>query len=99
VIVDAQVHLGKAAPDRPWRAGGAARAQLPQPYTYDKLLVRRDEASVDRSIIVPPSWDGDRNDCAHDAVRAHPDRVRVMGRIPLTYQQASPLLAQGKERA
>jgi predicted TIM-barrel fold metal-dependent hydrolase len=99
VIVDAQVHLWKAeAPDRHWPAGGAARAQLPEPFTYDRLLVMMDEAGVDRAIIVPASWDGDGNDDALDAVAAHPDRFWVMGRIPLKDPQASRRLAQWKEQ-
>src|SRR4051812_804091 len=39
------------------------------------------EAGVDRVIIVPPSWEGDRNDLAIDAALAHPDRFATMGRL------------------
>jgi predicted TIM-barrel fold metal-dependent hydrolase len=34
-------------------------------------------------VIVPPSWEGDRNDLALEAARLHPDRLAVMGRPPL----------------
>jgi predicted TIM-barrel fold metal-dependent hydrolase len=34
-------------------------------------------------VIVPPSWEGDRNDAALAAAREHPDRFAVMGRIDL----------------
>jgi L-fuconolactonase len=34
-------------------------------------------------VIVPPSWEGDRNDLALAAAQAHPDRFAVMGRPPL----------------
>ena len=40
-----------------------------------------DEAGVDRVVIVPPSWEGDRNDLAIAAVKAHPDRFAIMGRF------------------
>jgi L-fuconolactonase len=40
-----------------------------------------DGAGVDRAVIVPPSWEGDRNDLALAAARAHPDRFAVMGRF------------------
>jgi L-fuconolactonase len=40
-----------------------------------------DEGGVDRAIIVPPSWEGDRNDLAIAAATRHPDRFAVMGRI------------------
>jgi predicted TIM-barrel fold metal-dependent hydrolase len=40
-----------------------------------------DEGGVDRAIIVPPSWEGDRNDLACAASAKHPHRFAVMGRI------------------
>jgi len=39
------------------------------------------EAGVDRVVIVPPSWEGDRNDLAIAAHLAHPTRFATMGRI------------------
>src|SRR5713101_6390278 len=58
-IVDAQVHLWKAnTPDRPWPPN--TTPQLPQPFGYDQLLPMMDEAGVERVVIVPPSWEGDR---------------------------------------
>ena len=66
VIVDAQVHLWKAeSPDWPWVPG--AKPQLPEPMTIERLLPMMDEAGVDRVVVVPPSWPGDRNDYALDA--------------------------------
>lgn len=38
-------------------------------------------AGVDRVILVPPSWEGDRNDIALEAAVAHPDRFAIMGRF------------------
>jgi predicted TIM-barrel fold metal-dependent hydrolase len=42
-----------------------------------------DAAGVDRVVIVPPSWEGDRNDLALAACRAHPGRFAIMGRLDL----------------
>jgi predicted TIM-barrel fold metal-dependent hydrolase len=42
-----------------------------------------DEAGVDRALILPPSWEGDRVDYALEACAACPDRFGVMARIPL----------------
>ena len=39
-------------------------------------------AGVARVVIVPPSWEGDRNDLALEAARLHPERFAVMGRPP-----------------
>ena len=57
--------------------------QLPEPFTIERLMPMMDEAGVDRAVIVPPSWPGDRNDYALEAVKRYPNRFRVMGRIPL----------------
>ena len=84
VIIDSQVHIwGADTPDRPWPSGRAAQAQRPTPLGADELLAAMDEAGVDRVVIVPPSWEGDRNDLALEAARRHPDRFAVMGRFPV----------------
>jgi L-fuconolactonase len=63
LIVDSQVHLWKAeSPDWPWLPGFPP--QLPEPMTIERLLPMMDEAGVDRAVVVPPSWPGDRNDYA-----------------------------------
>src|SRR5215831_12951462 len=83
LIVDAQIHLWAAdRPDRPWPPGGAQRAQKPYPVDKDMALAGMKEAGVDRAVIVPPSWEGERNDVALEAARLHPDRFAVMGRFP-----------------
>src|SRR3989442_9915361 len=83
LVVDSQVHLWKAnTPDRPWPAVAAAPPQLPEPFTYDKLLPLMDEAGVDRVIIVPPSWEGDRVDYALEAAGQNSDWLSGVGRKP-----------------
>ena len=97
MIVDAQVHVWKPeAPDRPWVPGRVA--QLPEPFTIEKLVPMMDEAGVDRVVIVPPSWEGDRNDYALEAVKRYPGRFAVMGRIPLQNPQSAALLPKWKEQ-
>jgi L-fuconolactonase len=84
LIVDAQVHIwGADTPERPWPAGQAHRAHRPQPFSQDNLLAEMAAAGVDRVVIVPPSWEGDRNDLALAAAQAHPDKIAVIGRPPL----------------
>jgi L-fuconolactonase len=79
-IVDAQVHIwGANTPERPWPARLEAHRRVP--IGKDELLREMDAAGVDRVIIVPPSWEGDRNDLALEAAQAHPDRFAVMGRL------------------
>ncbi|MGH7262612.1 MAG: amidohydrolase family protein [Candidatus Rokuibacteriota bacterium] len=84
MIVDSQVHIwGANTPDRPWPAGRENQAQRPVPLGAEELLGAMDEAGVDRVVIVPPSWEGDRNDLALQAARKYPKRFAVMGRFPV----------------
>lgn len=94
LIVDSQVHIwGADTPDRPWPAGRAHQAQKPYPVTKDMLLHGMDEAGVSRVVIVPPSWEGDRNDLALEAARLHPDRFAVMGRLAIERPESRLLVA------
>jgi predicted TIM-barrel fold metal-dependent hydrolase len=84
LITDAQVHIWAAdRPDRPWPKSGRSSPHLPEPLGAAALLRQMDAAGVDRVVIVPPSWEGDRNDLAIAACRAHPGRFAIMGRLDL----------------
>jgi predicted TIM-barrel fold metal-dependent hydrolase len=97
MIVDAQVHLWKAdTPDWKWVPG--RKPQLPEPFTVEKLVPLMDEAAVDRVVVVPPSWPGDRNDYALEAARRYPQRLHVMGRIPLEKPESAKLLPTWREQ-
>src|SRR5712692_6316412 len=96
-LVDAQVHLWKAeSADWPWVPG--MKPQMPEPFTIEKLVPLMDEAGVDRAVIVPPSWPGDRNDYGLEAAKRYPNRFAVMGRIPLKNPQSAELLPKWKEQ-
>jgi hypothetical protein len=96
-IVDAQVHLWKAeSPDWPWVPG--RQPQLPEPFTIEKLVPLMDEAGVDRVVVVPPSWPGDRHDYGLEAAQRHPQRFAVMGRIPLEKPESAARLPKWKEQ-
>jgi len=53
------------------------------PIGHDELLREMDGSGVARCVLVPPTWEADRNDTSIEAARLHPDRFRVMGRLPL----------------
>jgi predicted TIM-barrel fold metal-dependent hydrolase len=96
-IIDAQVHVWlPETPDRPWPPGGADRVQLPYALDYTKLLALMDEAGVNRAILVPPSWEGFRNDHALEAAARYPDRFAVMGRLALDNPANAELLRNWK---
>jgi predicted TIM-barrel fold metal-dependent hydrolase len=80
LITDAQVHIWAAStPERPWPA--RHKPHRPEPLGKEELLKEMDAAGVNRAVIVPPSWEGERNDLALAAAHAHPDRFAVMGRL------------------
>lgn len=96
LIADAQVHIwGANTPERPW----PARAEPHRaPLGKDELLAEMDKAGVDRAILVPPSWEGDRNDLALEAASAHPDRFAIMGRFDPDAPGARGLVAGWKKQ-
>src|SRR4029079_15504895 len=95
-IVDAQVHLWKAESDD-WKWVPGRKPQLPEPFTIEKLVTLMDEAGVDRAVIVPPSWRGDRNDYGREAAKRYPNRFAVMGRFPL-HPDSAKLLPKWREQ-
>jgi predicted TIM-barrel fold metal-dependent hydrolase len=79
-VVDAQVHVWAAnSAQRPWPARGEPHRAAP--LVKEELLAEMDRAGVDGVVIVPPSWEGDRNDVAIDAATSHPARFCIMGRF------------------
>ena len=98
-IVDSQVHIwGADTPDRPWPPGRAHQAQKPFPVTKDMLLGEMEAAGVSRVVLVPPSWEGDRNDLALEAARLHRDRFAVMGRLALERPESRALVADWRKQ-
>lgn len=92
LIVDSQLHLWTA--ERPdWRWVPGQNPQLPEPFTIERALPLADAAGVDRIVVVPPSWTGDRNDYALEAARRYPGRFAVMGRLALRDPAAPAQLA------
>lgn len=83
-IIDAQVHVWPPeSPERRYVTQDASKPHRPIPLTYDRLLEEMKTAGVDRAILVPPSWEGYRNDYALEAARKFPERFAVMGKVPL----------------
>jgi predicted TIM-barrel fold metal-dependent hydrolase len=97
IIVDSQVHLWKAESED-WRWVPAMKPQMPEPFTIEKIVPLMDEAGLDRVVVVPPSWPGDRNDYALEAAKRYPNRFAVMGRIALQNPQSATLLPKWKDQ-
>src|SRR5258708_5146845 len=87
---------GRRAP--PNVPGPPAQAQMPEPFGYERLHTMMDEAGVNRVMLVPPSWEGERNDYAAEAVAKYPDRFGVMGRIHLDDPKTPALIPAWKQQ-
>lgn len=98
-IVDSQVHLwGASTPERPWPAGREHEAQRAYPVVKETLLLQMDLAGVERVVLVPPSWEGERNDLALEAAATYPDRFGVMGRLPLSEPQSAAFMTDWRNQ-
>lgn len=99
LVVDSQVHLWAAStPERPWPKVQRVLPQREVPLGKDEMLREMDAAGVDRLVIVPPAWEGDRNDLALAAVQAHPGRFAVMGRFDPDAPQARGMIAGWRQQ-
>jgi predicted TIM-barrel fold metal-dependent hydrolase len=94
VIVDSQVHIwAPETAEKPYARGDAAAPHRAVPLGDEELLREMDAAGVSRCVLVPPTWEDDRNDTALEAARLHPERFAVMGRIKIDQPQSRTLLA------
>jgi L-fuconolactonase len=83
-IIDAQVHVWPPeTAEKPYIKEDASKPHRPVAFEYPDLLGEMTAAGVDRVILVPPSWEGYRNDYALEAAQKYPDRFAVMGKVPL----------------
>ena len=93
-IVDSQVHIWAAdTPTRPWPTPKRGDPNRALPFREEELIQAMNGAGVDRAVLVPPMWEGDRNDLCLDAARKYPDRLAVMGRLDPTAAESRGKLA------
>jgi L-fuconolactonase len=98
LVADSQVHIWAAStPERPWPA--RHQPHRPEPITAEDLLREMAAAGVDRVVLVPPSWEGERNDVVLAAARAHPRRFAVMGRLDPEAPQSREALREWRTQA
>ena len=56
------------------------------------MLAEMDTAGVDRAVVIPPHWVGDRNETALEAAAKCPTRFAVVGRLNFTAPDAQAQL-------
>lgn len=79
-IIDSQVHIwAKSTPERPWPDRHKPHRETP--ITAESLLEEMNAVGVHKAILVPPSWEGERNDICIAAAQKYPNRFAVMGRL------------------
>ena len=99
MIIDSQVHIwAPETAEKPYAREDASAPHRPVPLGHQELLREMDGAGVERCILVPPTWEDDRNDTSLEAARLYPNRFRVMGRIKLTAPQSRALVATWKNQ-
>jgi predicted TIM-barrel fold metal-dependent hydrolase len=99
IIIDSQVHIwAPETPEKPYANENAAKPHRPVPLGHDELLREMNGAGVARCVLVPPTWEADRNDTSLEAARLHPDRFAVMGKIKLTTPESRALMATWKSQ-
>src|SRR5689334_1116401 len=92
LIADSQVHIWAAStPERPWPK--SITPHRPVPFSAEDLSREMEAAGVHRAIIVPPTWEGLRNDVGLAAAQRYPDRFAVMGRLDVSAPGARAQIA------
>ncbi len=95
MIIDSQIHIWlPQSPTRPWIPGAQDRA----PFSDEEALALMDKSSVQAAILVPPSFEGHRNDYSLAAVKKFPNRFAVMGRFEIQNQSLADQLPTWKSQ-
>lgn len=91
---DAQVHVWKeSTPERPWNTKYADNPHGPANMPAEVVATDMDDAGVSAAIVVPTSFEGDRNDLALEASHNFPERFRMHGRFPLDDSAVAPIIS------
>jgi len=99
LVTDAQIHVWEVdRPDRPWPQPPRNEPQREGGFSADEAIAEMDAAGVDRAVLVPPTWVGENNATALEAVQQYPDRLAVMGRFDIDAPDAEEQLARWLEQ-
>jgi predicted TIM-barrel fold metal-dependent hydrolase len=94
IIIDSQVHIwAPETVDKPYATENASVPHRPVPLGHEELLREMNGAGVERCVLVPPTWEADRNDTSLEAARLHPDRFRVMGKLAIQKPESRARMA------
>lgn len=85
LVIDSQVHVWDLVRD-------PAKQHRDEPLRGEELIQLMDAAEVDRAILIPPSFAGDRNEECLRSARLFPRHFGVMGNLPLDRRDAFELI-------
>ena len=99
MIIDSQVHIwAPETPEKPYATDNASAPHRAVPLGHEELLREMNGAGVERCILVPPTWEDDRNDTSLEAARLYPTRFAVMGKIKIDRPESRALMATWKSQ-
>lgn len=99
IIIDAQVHIwAPETPDKPYVKEDASTPHRSIPLGYEELLQVMDANGVQRTVCVPPTWEGYSNAVSLEAARLYPDRFAVMGRMAINKPGSRTLMPTWKDQ-
>jgi predicted TIM-barrel fold metal-dependent hydrolase len=93
LIVDAQIHIWKG--HKPTNPNHRQIAD----YTADDVLKEMDQGGVNAAVIHPPGWDPNSNALAVEAAQRHPNRLAILGNLPLDKPESRTGLDAMKRQA
>ena len=80
LVLDAQIHVWRAAtPERPW-APDAIAPQRPEPLEVPEVCAELAAAGVTGALLLGPTWEGSRNDYVLETAAAAPARFGAICR-------------------
>jgi L-fuconolactonase len=95
MVIDSQIHIwSEATPERPWATATGHAPHGPATYSAEAAIAQMDAAGVDTAVIIPPSFEGDRNDVALAAAARYPGRFLVNGRFDVSNQDNAQLITE-----
>jgi L-fuconolactonase len=99
IIIDSQVHIwGAETPNKPYFTENASKPHRPIPLGHKELLQEMNANGVQRTVCVPPTWEGFSNEESLAAARLYPDRFAVMGRLAIDKPESRELLPKWKNQ-
>jgi L-fuconolactonase len=99
LIIDSQVHIwGPETPDKPYVTENASKPHRATALRAEELLQVMDDAGVQRTVAVPPTWEGFSNEESLRAARQYPDRFAVMARLAIDKPESRALMPDWKKQ-